>query len=65
MAKKFTYNDAIEEIEAIIAKIENDEYSIDDLAEKVKRISFLINYCKEKLHNTEEELDKVLKNMQE
>jgi exodeoxyribonuclease VII small subunit len=65
MAKKLTYNDAIEEIEQIIAKIENDEYSIDDLAERVKRISFLINYCKEKLHNTEEELDKVLKNMQE
>ena len=64
MAKKLTYNDAIEEIEQIIAKIENDEYSIDDLAERVKRISFLINYCKEKLHNTEEELDKVLKNMQ-
>jgi exodeoxyribonuclease VII small subunit len=64
MSKKLTYNDAIEEIEQIIAKIENDEYSIDDLADKVKRISFLINYCKEKLHNTEEELDKVLKNMQ-
>jgi exodeoxyribonuclease VII small subunit len=65
MAKKLTYNSAIEEIEQIIAKIENDEYSIDILAEKVKRISVLINYCKEKLHNTEEELDKVLKNMQE
>jgi len=64
MAKKLTYNSAIEEIEQIIAKIENDEYSIDDLAERVKRISVLINYCKEKLHNTEEELDKVLKNMQ-
>ena len=64
MAKKLTYNSAIEEIEQIIAKIENDEYSIDILAEKVKRISVLINYCKEKLHNTEEELDKVLKNMQ-
>jgi len=64
MTKKLTYNSAIEEIEQIIAKIENDEYSIDILAEKVKRISVLINYCKEKLHNTEEELDKVLKNMQ-
>ena len=64
MAKKLTYNSAIEEIEQIIAKIENDEYSIDDLAERVKRISVLINYCKEKLHNTEEELEKVLKNMQ-
>ncbi len=65
MAKKLSYNEAIEEIEQIIAKIENDEYSIDELAEKVKRISFLISYCKEKLRNTEEELDKILKKMQE
>lgn len=65
MAKKLSYTDAIEEIEQIINKIENDEYSIDELAEKVKRISFLINYCKEKLRNTEEELDKILKKMQE
>ena len=65
MAKKLTYNEAIEEIEQIIARIENDEYSIDDLAEKVKRISFMINYCKDKLRNTEVELDKILKKMQE
>jgi exodeoxyribonuclease VII small subunit len=65
MAKKLSYNEAIEEIEQIIAKIENDEFSIDVLAEKVKRISFLINYCKEMLRNTENELDKILKKMQE
>jgi exodeoxyribonuclease VII small subunit len=65
MVKKLSYNEAIEEIEQIIAKIENDEFSIDELADKVKRISFLINYCKEKLRNTEEELDKILKKMQE
>ena len=65
MAKQLSYKEAIEEIEQIIAKIENDEFSIDELADKVKRISFLINYCKEKLRNTEEELDKILKNMQE
>jgi exodeoxyribonuclease VII small subunit len=55
MVKKLSYNEAIEEIEQIIAKIDD----------KVKRISFLINYCKEKLRNTEEELDKILKKMQE
>jgi exodeoxyribonuclease VII small subunit len=60
-----TYKDAIEEIESIIAKIENDEFSIDELAEKVKRISYLITFCKEKLRHTEEELDNILKKMQE
>jgi exodeoxyribonuclease VII small subunit len=65
MAKKLSYKDAVEEIEQIISKIEDDEYSIDEIAEKVKRISFLINYCKEKLRTTEDELDKILKKMQE
>jgi len=65
MAKKLSYAEALSEIEEIIEKIENDEYSVDALAEKVKRISFLINYCKEKLRSTEEELSNILKKMQE
>jgi exonuclease VII small subunit len=36
MSKKQTYNQAIEEIEIIIRKIENNEFTIDELAEKVK-----------------------------
>jgi exodeoxyribonuclease VII small subunit len=59
MTKKLTYADAMAEIEEIINKIENDEFTVDDLAEKVKRISFLIQYCKDKLRSTEEELDNI------
>jgi exodeoxyribonuclease VII small subunit len=65
MTKKLTYADAMAEIEEIINKIENDEFTVDDLAEKVKRISFLIQYCKDKLRSTEEELDNILKKVQE
>jgi exodeoxyribonuclease VII small subunit len=65
MTKKTSYIEAIAEIEETIQKIENYEYSIDDLAEKVKRISFLISSCKEKLHATEEEVNAILKKMQE
>jgi exodeoxyribonuclease VII small subunit len=65
MTKKLTYADAMSEIEKIINKIENDEFTVDDLAEKVKRISYLIQYCKEKLRSTEEELDNILKKVQE
>jgi exodeoxyribonuclease VII small subunit len=60
MTKKLTYNEAIEEIEAIIQKIEDNEYSIDELTEKVKRVSFLLSFCKDKLHATEEEVEKIL-----
>jgi exodeoxyribonuclease VII small subunit len=65
MSKKNTYAEALAEIELIIANIENDAYSIDELTDKVKRISFLINFCKEKLHATESELSGILNKMQE
>ena len=65
MSKKISYAEALAEIEEIIAHIENDQYSIDELTDKVKRISFLINYCKEKLRSTESELNNILDKMQD
>ena len=64
MAKKeIKYNEAINEIEEILQKIENDELDVDELSEKVKRVSELLIICKNKLHKTEEEVEKILKNM--
>ena len=65
MKNKQTYAEALAEIELIIQNIEDDKYTLDELSEKVKRISFLINYCKEKLHATEDELKNVLKNIKD
>jgi exodeoxyribonuclease VII small subunit len=65
MTKKQSYAEALAEIEEIIGYIEDDKYTIDELADKVKRISFLITFCKDKLHSTEEELNNILKKMQE
>ena len=61
MAKKdISYNDAVEEIEEILYQIENEELDIDILSEKVKRVSTLLKLCKKKLHQTEEEVQKIL-----
>ncbi len=61
MAKKqLDYNDALIEIEAIISKIENQELNIDELSINVKRVAELLNYCKLKLKNTEEEVQKII-----
>ena len=51
------------EIEDILGQLENNELDVDELSEKVKRVSNLVNICKEKLHNTEEEIDKILNEM--
>ena len=63
--KKLTYQEALNEVEDILAKIENEELDIDELSEKVKRVSFLLKYCKDKLHKTNEEVEKILGEMEE
>ena len=61
--KKWSYKESMAEIEEIVAKLENNQLDIDELSEKVKRVSELITYCKSKLHETEEEVDKILKSI--
>ncbi|PWD99083.1 exodeoxyribonuclease VII small subunit [Marinilabilia rubra] len=63
--KKLSYNEAITEIEEILERMESDELDVDELSEKVKRVSELVTYCRNKLKTTEEEVEKVLKEMEE
>ena len=63
--KKVTYNEAISEIEEIIEKIENEELNVDELAEKVKRVSALLKICREKLQSTNEQVEQILKEMED
>jgi exodeoxyribonuclease VII small subunit len=55
-----SYEQAFEELQQIIHDIESGEISIDSLSEKVKRASVLIAYCKNKLTNTELDVQKIL-----
>lgn len=65
MAKeKIKYNDAIEEIESILDKMENNQLDIDDLGENVKRVASLIKLCKEKLTKTEQDVEQILKDIE-
>lgn len=62
---KLTYTKAISELELIVSEIENEEAEVDTLLEKVKRASFLIRHCKEKLRKTETEVKRVLSSLDE
>lgn len=64
-AKKITYNEAIGEIEEILEKIENEELDVDELAEKVKRVSTLLKVCKDKLQKTNEQVEQILNEMED
>lgn len=63
--KKVSYNEAILEIEDILGKIENEELDVDELAEKVKRVSTLLKICKDKLLKTNEQVEQILKEMED
>lgn len=55
-----SYKDAMLEIESIINEIENETLDVDELSEKVKRVSKLIKVCKDKLYKTEKEVTSIL-----
>lgn len=61
---KISYKEAMEKLEAIVSGLENDEVPVDELADKVKEASKLIRLCKSVLYETEEEVNKVLQEME-
>jgi len=63
--KPVTYNEAMAEVEEILEQIENEELDVDDLAEKVKRVSVLLKICKDKLLKTNEQVELILKEMED
>jgi len=58
--KKLSYNEAMKEVEAILAEIGSEQVDVDTLSEKVERASELLKLCKEKLTKAQEKVDKVL-----
>jgi exodeoxyribonuclease VII small subunit len=58
--KEINYTKAFEELQSIVKKMENAEISVDELSEIIKRASFLITICKNKLTQTEEEVNKII-----
>ena len=60
-----SYKQALEELEKIVEEIEKGEIDVDLLAEKVKRAAFLSQICKSKLRKTQEELDKLLSEIEQ
>jgi exodeoxyribonuclease VII small subunit len=60
MSNEPNYTEAFEELQEIVSEIEQGEISVDELAAKVKRAALLIRICKDKLVTTEEDVSKIL-----
>ncbi len=65
MNDQLNYAQAFEELQEIVSEIEEGRISVDDLSEKVKRAAYLISVCKTKLSSTEEDVNKILKDLED
>ncbi len=58
--KQISYSQALSELEKIVVEIESDKIDVDALAEKVRRASQLVKFCRAKLRSAEDEVKKAL-----
>ena len=63
MSEEIKYTEAYEELQDIVADIEEGEISVDELSKKVKRATELIRMCKSKLTETEGDVNKILEEL--
>jgi len=64
MNKEPNYSEAFDELQKIVTEIEGGDISVDELSEKVKRAALLIRICKNKLTSTEEDVTRILKELE-
>ena len=50
------YEQAMEELKSIVAELQQEAISVDDLADKARRAAELIRFCREKLRSVETDL---------
>ncbi len=62
--KSINYTDAYNELIDIVQEIEAGNISVDTLSDKVKRAAVLIKVCKEKLTQTEVDIEEILKDLE-
>ena len=58
-----TYSEAVTELEEIVKQMQSNECSIDNLSELTTRSLELLQFCKDKLTKTDEELKKIFSNL--
>lgn len=64
MAENLKYADAIKELEQIVAKLQNPNCDVDDLCSLTDKAIKLLNFCKAKLTKVDEDLVKLLENIE-
>ena len=61
--KDYTYTQAMQRLEAILAQLEEGSSNVDTLAELVKEAAELVKCCRAKLRKTEDEVQNAFESM--
>ena len=61
--KDYTYTQAMQRLEAILAQLEEGSSNVDPLAELVKEAAELVKFCRAKLRKTEDEVQNAFEGM--
>lgn len=63
MEQEPTYTEAFEELERIVQGMEQDGINIDQLDQRLKRAAYLVKICRNKLYQTQKNVQKILDDM--
>ncbi|MDE5567008.1 MAG: exodeoxyribonuclease VII small subunit [Muribaculaceae bacterium] len=61
---ELSYNQALAELEQILAALRGDDCDVDKLTEMTARAVELLNHCRSRLTTTDEELRRILDSLQ-
>lgn len=59
MSKKLTYDTALAELNQILTTLQSEETGLDQISVLVKRAAELSDFCKTKLREIEEDIEKI------
>lgn len=63
-ANELTYNQALSELEKILAALRGEDCDVDKLTAMTARAVELLNHCRSRLTTTDEELHRILDSLQ-
>lgn len=63
MEDKLSYSEAMKELERIVNKLQSQDCDVDSMCALTARAIDLLNFCKVKLVKVDEELQKLLENI--
>lgn len=64
MADNLKYSEAIAELEKVVTKLQSPDCDVDDLCSLTAKAVDLLNYCKSKLTRIDEDIVKLLENIE-